>query len=85
MEPAGETPVEEKGEKMREKPLEVKNEPEGESAPVANEETGPPPELTVKNIWDASKSQLREWCQQFGLEDTGPIMNLRLRLLSRLE
>ena len=43
------------------------------------------PELTVKQIWDAPKTQLREWCQQYGLDDTGPIMSLRLRLLSRIE
>jgi hypothetical protein len=84
-EPAGETPVGEKGEKMLEEPPEVTDEPVEESAPVADEATGPSPELTVKQIWDAPKTQLRAWCQQLGLDDTGPIMNLRLRLQSRLE
>ncbi|MFQ5919968.1 MAG: hypothetical protein ACE5I4_08015, partial [Thermoplasmata archaeon] len=49
------------------------------------ESAGSVPTLTVKQIWDASKTQLREWCQQLGIDDTGPIMNLRLRLLSRIE
>ncbi len=84
-EPAGETPIEGQGEEMLEEPPEVENEPVEESAPVSDEATGPSLELTVKKIWDASKTQLRGWCQQFGLDDTGPVMNLRLRLLSRLE
>ena len=56
-----------------------------ESASAQAEETGLVAELTVKQIWDAPKGQLRDWCQQLGLDDTGPIMNLRLRLLSRIE
>ncbi|MFQ5909005.1 MAG: hypothetical protein ACE5JE_09330, partial [Thermoplasmata archaeon] len=61
---------------------------EPELEPVAGppqESTGSLPELKVKQIWDAPRSKLQEWCRQYGLDDTGPIMNMRLRLLSRIE
>ena len=84
-ETAAEASVEEKEEKKLEEPPEVENELVGESAPAAKEATGGSPELTVKMIWDAPNTQLREWCQQLGLDDAGPLMNLRLRLLGHFE
>ncbi len=84
-EPASEISDEETEEKKLEEPSEVENELVGESAPAAKEATGVSPQLTVKMIWDAPNTQLREWCQQLGLDDAGPLMNRRLRLLGHIE
>ncbi|MFQ5552688.1 MAG: hypothetical protein ACE5EW_03100, partial [Thermoplasmata archaeon] len=72
--PSADRPVEEEREELRMDSIEGEPDVEPEPQPPAEppqSAPSPPLELKVKQIWDAPKSKLQEWCRQLGIDDTG--------------